>query len=426
MQGYFALASIYLAFSLSASFADQIVARFGTRLALTVCSQLYAVFILSVGITYFFDSPAAHYALMVPAGIALGTVASTLWTAQGVFLTHKANAYAEANAQPAASALGMFNGIFFAFIQAAGIMSNFAASLLVNTAHISYKTLYLGMSVMCSAGALIFCALPNVDSREGAHDGGAHKQLQDGVSPSSSTSSSSSTDAPTESRSVWAFLSGAHSATIVPLLPLMMAQGVFQGFSFGLFPEKVIKAALGKDNVGYIVAAFAFADMCGSLGFGRLSDRLGQVPLVAGGVVLNFVACALLFVYRTSIASFSTGVVLCFGVSFGLVDAILNVTLPALLASYFPSSAPSAFAVYKLFQSTGTLFNLFLSPLLSFEVNIVVVAVYLLIALGALLRLHLARAAYVECCLLFVLFFDSTSLTVCLVFFLSRQRGTRR
>jgi MFS family permease len=376
VQGYFALASIYLAFSLSASFADQIVARIGTKVALTVCPQFYALFIFCVGFSYFTESTAAHYLLMVPTGIALGLVASTLWTAQGVFLTYKANQYADANAQQSSAALGLFNGIFFAAIQGAGIIANFAASLLIKTAHLSYSTLYLGMGVMCSLGATVFCWLPNVTSDEVAH---SHKQLGDSDHADSS---------PAESKSVWSFLTGPHRSTILPLLPLMMAQGMFQGFTWGLFPDKVISAALGKDNVGYVTAAFAFADMCGSLGFGKLSDRVGRVPLLAAGIVFNTLTCTLLFAYRASIPSFATFVVFCFGISFGLIDAILNVNIPALLAAYFPSSTASAFSVYKLLQSTGTLFNLFLSPLLSFEVNIVVVAVYLLVAMFSLIRLH--------------------------------------
>ena len=49
----------------------------------------------------------------------------------------------------------------------------------------------------------------------------------------------------------------------------------------------MISVALGKDWVGYVTAASAFADMLSSIAFGRLSDTLGRVPVLALGVVLN-------------------------------------------------------------------------------------------------------------------------------------------
>ena len=71
-EGYFALAALYFAFSTSSAFADQIVARIGTKVSLTVAPQFYALFILCCGASFFSDSKAVHYVLLVTPGIGLG------------------------------------------------------------------------------------------------------------------------------------------------------------------------------------------------------------------------------------------------------------------------------------------------------------------------------------------------------------------
>ncbi len=442
-EGYFALAALYFAFSISSAFADQIVARIGTKVSLTVAPQFYALFILCCGISFFSDSTAVHYALLVTPGIGLGaagtatlpriahrsfvfhlpiswtaphlinaifpvqfvSTAAILWTAQGIFLTNRAHKYAAANQLPAAEALGLFNGIFFAAVQAANIVSNAVASVLVKSAHLAYSSLYLGLGAVASVGALIFCALPDIspleirEMRSKSSSGTAASSATDSSSspltdPISSASSSVNGAAEAaHGTSVLSFLRGAYAATIWPLLPLMMAQGMFQGFTWGLFPEKVISVALGKDYVGYVSSAAAFADMLGCLAFGRLTNVFGSVPIVVFGVALNTTACVLLFLYRGSIGDFSYAVVFAFGIVFGIVDAILNVQLPAMIAEYFSSSLDSAFSVYKLMQSMGSLFSFFLSPLLSFEANILAVTIYLFAAMLSLLRLHATRSA---------------------------------
>jgi MFS family permease len=55
----------------------------------------------------------------------------------------------------------------------------------------------------------------------------------------------------------------------------------------GLFPAEVIKPALGSNNVLYVVGVSAFADMLGSLGFGRLADTWGRLPVLTIAVVCN-------------------------------------------------------------------------------------------------------------------------------------------
>ena len=291
-------------------------------------------------------------------------------------------------------------------------MSNAVASILVKSAHIAYSSLYLGLGAVASVGALIFCTLPDISpleisemrSKSPSSDSAssAASSLTAPISSaSSSVNESVASPAAAHGTSVWSFLRGVHASTIWPLLPLMMAQGMFQGFTWGLFPEKVISVALGKDYVGYVSAAAAFADMLGCLAFGRLTNVFGSVPIVAFGVALNTAACTLLFLYRGSIGDFSYAVVFAFGIVFGIVDAILNVQLPAMIAQYFESSLDSAFSVYKLMQSMGSLFSFFLSPLMSFEANLLAVTIYLFVALLSLLRLHASRAAtatgYDEC-----------------------------
>jgi hypothetical protein len=47
---------------------------------------------------------------------------------------------------------------------------------------------------------------------------------------------------------------------------------------------------------------------------------------------------ALLFFFRSSIPDFSYGVVFAMGLVFGVVDAIFNTQMPAMIGAYFPVS----------------------------------------------------------------------------------------
>ena len=89
-EGYFALAALYFAFSTSSAFADQIVARIGTKVSLTVAPQFYALFILCCGVSFFSDSTAVHYALLVTPGIGLGAAGTATCTrvARRSFVLH--------------------------------------------------------------------------------------------------------------------------------------------------------------------------------------------------------------------------------------------------------------------------------------------------------------------------------------------------
>jgi hypothetical protein len=85
-EGYYTLTALYAVFTVAAGFADKGVARLGTKVSLFAGSFVYGLFILATGLSFFSESTAIHYALMLPTGALIGVGAALLWTAQVIWL----------------------------------------------------------------------------------------------------------------------------------------------------------------------------------------------------------------------------------------------------------------------------------------------------------------------------------------------------
>ena len=61
---------------------------------------------------------------------------------------------------------------------------------------------------------------------------------------------------------------------MVVLAPLMLFNGIQQGFTSSEFTTNFIRESLGEASIGYVMAVFGATNVLFSIGIGRLADKL--------------------------------------------------------------------------------------------------------------------------------------------------------
>ena len=143
--GSMTLFLVYLSFCLMCLFAPIIVGTFPPRRVLWVSSLAYVLFTAS-NISF-------HPALSYVSGVLCGVAAATLWTAQPYLLARHAEAHELKNGQPRSSALGLFNGTFFAIFMSANLVGNLLAAFLLQR-RVPITSVFVVMTTICAAGSM--------------------------------------------------------------------------------------------------------------------------------------------------------------------------------------------------------------------------------------------------------------------------------
>ncbi|ELR21073.1 UNC93 family protein [Acanthamoeba castellanii str. Neff] len=128
--GTVTLALLYVAFCFSSLFISSSATELLTpKWALVAGASTYSLFIAAN------LNPTAW--TLIPAAVTSGVGAGLLWTGQGAYLSNVAANYARAMNQPKKSVLGLFNGIFFASMQACQVVGNVIGVVLLLTGETS-------------------------------------------------------------------------------------------------------------------------------------------------------------------------------------------------------------------------------------------------------------------------------------------------
>mmetsp|Transcript_30735 Transcript_30735/g.45491 ORF Transcript_30735/g.45491 Transcript_30735/m.45491 type:complete len:486 (+) Transcript_30735:55-1512(+) len=270
-----------------------------------------------------------------------GFCASFLWYAEGVYITRSAKKYSEAVVRSSQGektpkdAAGFFNGIFFGFFQITQILGNLVGGLLFSAGW-SFPNICLVYLVFAVAGAIVCFFLRAVNSAE-------ERQKE-------------------AAKSVADRLKGPVALLVkdmrLPLLvPYMIYSGMEMVFIWSDFTANYVKPVLGGGDIGFLMAVFGASDAAFSLLVGKLSDVVGQLPMVLVGFAAQ--AAVLLFfqfypAWSDTTETATISLYVCAGV-WGLGDAVANTVMYAIVGRYFDSGSEvgDAFANLKLWQSVA-------------------------------------------------------------------------
>lgn len=154
------------------------------------------------------------------------------------------------------------------------------------------------------------------------------------------------------------------------------------GLAWGLFPVLFAAAGLGIERIGILAAAYPAVWGAGQLVTGPLSDRIGRKPLIAGGMLVQAAALALVAVGQ-DFGTWLTAVI--------LLGAGTAMVYPVLLAAIGDVAHPvwraRSVGIYRLWRDAGFAAGALLSGLVAdaYGISAAVVTVAALTAASGVL-----------------------------------------
>lgn len=345
--------------------ASLVVRALGSKRALILGSSGYLLFIAS--------NLKPSWYTMVPASLYLGFTASIIWVGQGTYLTSAARSHAKDCQLHEGTIIGSFNGEFWGMFAAHQVIGNLISLALLRDGkggdNVSgTNVLFTVFLVSMVLGVILMCFISKSDDKE-------------------------------EDLIVYTSVGSLLKTVIAPMLqtkmmliiPLFAYSGLQQAFVWAVFTKHVVTPALGVSGVGGAMAVYGAADVICSFIAGRYTSSLSSITLIVpGGAVLQaLILLWLLFVY-----SLPTGV-LCYvypllmAAIWGVGDGVFNTQLSALLGMLFKHDMEAGFAQLKLWQSASIALVFFLSPYITLQAMLILMAAGLCIAVSSFLYLAL-------------------------------------
>ena len=266
---------LYVVYTLSALVvAAALVQRTGAKLALVLALGLYCFYTASFLVAALAENvkwPAAIIGSLVG-----GFAAGWLWTAQGAFFARTAELYAQARHMELSAANALLAGIFSTFYIGLEVLCKLLSSALLK--HGGSKVVFgvfTTAAVVATCGIALMRNPPPKEARQAAaanDDEAAEDQLliqgdsdSDTGAPPPETSAAAAAPAQQQQQQDWAALFWrkgtlamrlmASNPKILMLAPLNMAFGFVASFLNFYINGTIAKAAVGKDNIGYLSAS---------------------------------------------------------------------------------------------------------------------------------------------------------------------------
>uniref|UniRef100_A0A0E0MNQ1 UNC93-like protein 3 n=1 Tax=Oryza punctata TaxID=4537 RepID=A0A0E0MNQ1_ORYPU len=357
--GTVSMGILYTSFTLFAVAASPLVTWLGSKRALVVGTSGYVVFILANLVPTWYT--------MVPASLYLGFTASIIWVGQGTYLTSAALSHARDNNLPEGQTLGNFNGEFWGMFASTQVIGNLISLALLRDGKdggsVTGKNLLFVVFLGCMiVGIVLMCLLSKRDEK--------------------------GNNAPTHSS-----FGAMMKYIVVPLkdrrmiliIPLIAYSGLQQAFVWAVFTKNIVTPVLGISGVGGAMAIYGAADVVCSLVAGRLTSGLhSATSIVSVGAILQAVV---LFCPMGGLLG--AAVPLFIGALWGVGDGVLNTQLSALLGLLFEDVKEAAFAQLKVWQSGAIAVIFFLSPNITLQAMLILMAIALIISFGSFLLLTL-------------------------------------
>lgn len=353
--GAVTLSILYVSFVFSTSFASVAVRKLGIRLSLCLAPLGYVIFIGS----NLFSLPVFWYI----GGALDGIAAAILWTAQGGYLTQTATDYEIEHNLVSDSTQGTFNGIFFGIFQGARLISNFCVAVLFEE-HVSMTMVFTVLAASASLGWLLmfFVKMPKTQN--------LNYTTQNSSIPLEDTEVKVQVEVP-ELKQVEEIVIVQQprfenfklllEPKMALLMPITFYQGIALGFVFGVVPALISDRATRF----FIMSIFSIANMVSCLLTGRLSDRVGRLPVLYAGGLIQLIAFGMILSKSVSEKNIASFVLMAILVGFG--DGSWNTQPSAILGIFYKQNPIPAFANYRLFQAAGVAVAFAYYPFVSTE-----------------------------------------------------------
>uniref|UniRef100_A0A0E0BU80 UNC93-like protein 3 n=2 Tax=Oryza glumipatula TaxID=40148 RepID=A0A0E0BU80_9ORYZ len=362
--GTVSMGILYTSFTLFAVTASPVVTWLGSKRALVVGTSGYVIFILAnlVPTWYLLASE------LVKSSVASSNPAHIIYlTLQGTYLTSAALSHARDNNLPEGQTLGNFNGEFWGMFASTQVIGNLISLALLRDGKdggsVTGKNLLFVVFLGCMiVGIVLMCLLSKRDEKGNT--------------------------APTHSSfgaMMKYIVAPLKDRRMILIIPLIAYSGLQAAFVWAVFTKNIVTPVLGVSGVGGAMAIYGAADAVCALVAGRLTSGLhSATSIVSVGAILHAVV---LFCPMGGLLG--AAVPLFIGALWGVGDGVLHTQLSALLGLLFEDVKEAAFAQWRVWQSGAIAVIFFLSPNITLQAMLILMAIALIISFGSFLLLTL-------------------------------------
>ncbi|VAI13976.1 unnamed protein product [Triticum turgidum subsp. durum] len=328
---------------------------------------------------------------------------------QGTYLTSAALSHARDNNLPDGPTLGSFNGEFWGVFASTQVIGNLISLALLRNGKVSISIWILSVSyehlvdchftcTSCVFDPIIFISLQDGGSVTGKNllfvvflgcmiIGivlmcllSKRDEKRDNASTHSSFGSM-----------LKYIVAPLKDRRMILLIPLIAYSGLQQAFVWAVFTKSIVTPVLGISGVGGAMAIYGASDVVCSLVAGRFTSGLHSATFIVsvGAIVQAVVLFWLLLFYSPMEGLLGAAIPLFIGALWGVGDGVLNTQLSALLGLLFEDVKEAAFAQLKVWQSGAIAVIFFLSPSITLQAMLILMATALVISFGLFLLLTL-------------------------------------
>ncbi|KAF2908385.1 hypothetical protein DAI22_12g180700 [Oryza sativa Japonica Group] len=178
---------------------------------------------------------------------------------------------------------------------------------------------------------------------------------------------------------------------MILIIPLIVYSGLQAAFVWAVFTKNIVTPVLGVSGVGGAMAIYGAADAVCALVAGRLTSGLhSATSIVSVGAILHAVVLFWLLLFYSPMGGLlGAAVPLFIGALWGVGDGVLHTQLSALLGLLFEDVKEAAFAQWRVWQSGAIAVIFFLSPNITLQAMLILMAIALIISFGSFLLLTL-------------------------------------
>jgi MFS family permease len=328
---------LYLTYTGSAVMgATLVVKQLGARNALVTGMALYCLYVACFWFSTI--SPPQDNPTAVLLGAAIGGIGGGfLWTAQGTYFSHAAQAYCTTDAETSSEensvllledATSFLAGIFAFVYLAEEVILKLLSTLLVQVWHLSWEAVfatYTLIAVSSSVGMLFL-----------VHNYQHDENHSDEASSSSITNMQHTETVWYKATVAWQLLKGG-DPKMIHMVGLNAVFGFTGAFVNSFVNGQVVaQSQLGSSSyVGMLTAITAAVAAIMSLVFGRVSQRIGKGPVLISGALCFFLV-GFLFLVHPTLQTWGWPSLLTVYCLQGIGRSTFEGTLKALFADYFP------------------------------------------------------------------------------------------